>query len=114
MQPIRAAIAPFLAAKLFKGTFKWILYGDDDTLWVVDNLLRYLGTLDHTMPYMLSDALWFLNRGPPGALCACGHYDNVHHQLPVVTAFATPSSQTANSITATRRPAACPATTPTR
>lgn len=66
---LRAAIAPFLAAKVFKGTFKWILYGDDDTLWVVDNLLRYLATLDHDVPYMLSDALWFLNRGPPGTPC---------------------------------------------
>lgn len=36
-----------------------MLFGDDDTVFYVDNILRMLETLDHTMPYILSDHIWF-------------------------------------------------------
>ena len=36
-----------------------MLFGDDDTVFYVDNVLRLLETLDHTMPYILSDHIWF-------------------------------------------------------
>ena len=36
-----------------------MLFGDDDTVFYVDNALRLLETLDHTMPYILSDHIWF-------------------------------------------------------
>lgn len=39
--------------------YKWILYGDDDTVWVPENVLKMLNGLDHTMPYFLSDHIWF-------------------------------------------------------
>ena len=36
-----------------------MLFGDDDTVFYIDNVLRLLETLDHTMPYILSDHIWF-------------------------------------------------------
>lgn len=39
--------------------YKWILYGDDDTIWFPDNVLRLVNSLDHTMPYFLTDHIWF-------------------------------------------------------
>ena len=56
----RAAIAPFLA-NVTAGieSYKWMLFGDDDTAFYIDNALRMLSTLDHNMPYVLSDHNWF-------------------------------------------------------
>lgn len=56
----RATIAPFLA-NITAGidSYKWILFGDDDTAFYIDNALRMLSTLDHNMPYVLSDHIWF-------------------------------------------------------
>lgn len=58
----RATIAPFLA-NVTAGidSYKWILFGDDDTVFYTDNALRLLSTLDHNMPYVLSDHIWFPN-----------------------------------------------------
>ena len=58
--PNRAGVTPFLAAHL-RGyeNFKWMLYGDDDTVFFVDNALDMLEELDHNMPYFLTDHLWF-------------------------------------------------------
>ncbi len=39
--------------------FKWMLYGDDDTVFFIDNALDMLEGLDHNMPYFLTDHLWF-------------------------------------------------------
>ncbi len=36
-----------------------MLYGDDDTVFFVDNALDMLEELDHNMPYFLTDHLWF-------------------------------------------------------
>ena len=56
----RAGVTPFLAAHL-QGydSFKWMLYGDDDTVFFIDNALDMLEGLDHNMPYFLTDHLWF-------------------------------------------------------
>ncbi len=61
----RAAVAPYLAAHVINTTTgsmpEWILYGDDDTLWVRQGLERVLkeeGMLP-TQELLLSDALWF-------------------------------------------------------
>lgn len=59
----RAALAPFLANKTAAPhSYKWILYGDDDTYWFIDNVLRYLDQLDPNMPYLLSDNIWTKER----------------------------------------------------
>ena len=53
-------MAPFIANNTAGiDSYKWILFGDDDTVFYVDNALRMLETLDHTMPYILSDHIWF-------------------------------------------------------
>ena len=58
--PSRAGVTPFLAANLHGyDNFKWMLYGDDDTVFFVDNALDMLEELDHNMPYFLTDHLWF-------------------------------------------------------
>ena len=60
-------------------SYKWILYGDDDTLFAVENVLRVLEGLDHNMPYLLTDSLWW----PEGARGAhhCCHHDIMHQSL---------------------------------
>lgn len=39
--------------------YKWILYGDDDTVFFPQNVLDLVNSLDHEMPYYLTDHLWF-------------------------------------------------------
>ncbi|KAL3145279.1 hypothetical protein ABBQ32_001016 [Trebouxia sp. C0010 RCD-2024] len=57
---MRACMAPFIANNTAGiESYKWMLFGDDDTVFYVDNILRMLETLDHTMPYILSDHIWF-------------------------------------------------------
>ncbi|DBA97859.1 hypothetical protein WJX82_007212 [Trebouxia sp. C0006] len=91
---VRAGVTPFLAAHL-RGydNFKWMLYGDDDTVFFVDNALDMLEELDHNMPYFLTDHLWFPdqfdgqpveahrkmhpNRSAPRCL-PCGYHDPLH------------------------------------
>ena len=58
---IRSAIAPFLAhAHMVKTshTYKWMLYGDDDTVYFMPNVMKLLERLDHTVPMALTDNLW--------------------------------------------------------
>lgn len=35
-------------------TYKWMLYGDDDTLFFVDGILDMLKDFDPDMPYFIS------------------------------------------------------------
>ena len=54
-------MAPFLANHSSGAdSYKWMLYGDDDTVFYVDNVLRMLEGLDPTMPYFITDHIWFL------------------------------------------------------
>lgn len=50
----RAAIVPFLAHKQLGDTYKWLLYGDDDTVWFMEGVLDFLADLDPDMPYFIS------------------------------------------------------------
>ena len=43
--------------------YKWILYGDDDTVFFVENVLQTLQGLDYRQPYFISDSLWFPQGG---------------------------------------------------
>lgn len=58
---LRAAIAPFVANLTAGGTdkYKWILYGDDDTVFNIDGVLKAVSGLNPDHPYLLTDALWF-------------------------------------------------------
>ena len=40
-------------------SFSWILYGDDDTFFNVEAVLRMVNALNHTQPYLLTDNVWF-------------------------------------------------------
>ncbi|KAK9816501.1 hypothetical protein WJX72_001161 [[Myrmecia] bisecta] len=61
---LRAAMVPFVANFTFgANSYKWMLYGDDDTVFFIDNILAVLNTMDHTVPYLISDALWFPEGG---------------------------------------------------
>ena len=54
-------MAPFLANHSSAAdSYKWMLYGDDDTVFYVDNVMRMLEGLDDTMPYFITDHIWFL------------------------------------------------------
>ena len=44
-------------------SYKWILYGEDDTVFFLDNIIKVLSNLDHSQPYLLSDALWWPEHG---------------------------------------------------
>jgi hypothetical protein len=52
----RYAHAPLTAHAWKK--YKWMLYGDDDTMWIMDSVARFLEPFDHTIPVMLSDNFW--------------------------------------------------------
>lgn len=38
----------------FKGDYKWILYGDDDTFFFVDGVLELLQDFDPSLPYFIT------------------------------------------------------------
>jgi hypothetical protein len=56
---LRAAMSFVLAHKAVGPTYKWMLGGDDDTLFYPQNLIRILSHLNHSMPYFISDDIWF-------------------------------------------------------
>ena len=41
----------------FKGQYSWMLYGDDDTMFFVDNVLELLQDFDPSMPYIITGML---------------------------------------------------------
>ena len=62
---LRATVAPFLAnMTIGPNNFKWMLFGDDDTVFLIDNVLHLLPHLDPTVPYFMTDHLWYPQ--PPG------------------------------------------------
>lgn len=78
----RAAIAPFLAAKeMGLDSFKWVLYGDDDTVFFVDGALDALDNLDYKMPYLLSDDVWFVEDDGKTSALSCVNCHLVTIQL---------------------------------
>ena len=51
----RAAVAPFLAhSKLHHDSYKWMLFGDDDTVFFIDNIADFLSDFDPQVPYFIS------------------------------------------------------------
>lgn len=62
-------MAPFIANMTYgMDNYKWILYGDDDTVFFIDNVLDLVKDLDHNMPYFISDAIWWPNWNPGESL----------------------------------------------
>ena len=55
----RAAMAPFVAHQLLKREgvdYKWLLYGDDDTMWFLSAVVDLLKDYDADLPYFISGA----------------------------------------------------------
>lgn len=50
-------------------SYKWILYGDDDTVFMVDNVLALLNSLDHEHPISSQTAC-----GGHGKLCLAAYH----------------------------------------
>ena len=42
--------------QVFGDTYKWLLYGDDDTMWFIEGVLKLAQTLDHELPYFITGA----------------------------------------------------------
>lgn len=53
-------MTPFLANNSSGvDNYKWLLFGEDDTIFFVENALKLLGHLDHNLPYFLTDNIQF-------------------------------------------------------
>ena len=55
-QPRRQSL---LQPQALGDSYKWMLYGDDDTLFFVDAVLDLLLPYDPELPYAISDNIWF-------------------------------------------------------
>ncbi len=44
-------------AQVFGDDYKWILYGDDDTMWFIEGVLNFLEVFDPEMPYFITGQL---------------------------------------------------------
>ena len=61
---LRATVTPFLAnMTVGPDNFKWMLFGDDDTVFLIDNVLNLLPYLDPSQPYYMTDHLWYPQAG---------------------------------------------------
>ncbi|GIL93811.1 hypothetical protein Vretimale_188 [Volvox reticuliferus] len=71
----RAAVTPFLAHLHFGDKYKWMLYGDDDTIFYMTGVLKLLANFDPEQPLAITDNIWFYtqhtNPGAPRCL-PCG------------------------------------------
>ncbi|KAL6771656.1 hypothetical protein ACKKBG_A27275 [Auxenochlorella protothecoides x Auxenochlorella symbiontica] len=56
----KAAMVPSVAHEHFgQYNYKWMLYGDDDTIWFLDSVVNIVKGLDPDMPHLITDHLWF-------------------------------------------------------
>ncbi|MEW5312756.1 MAG: hypothetical protein WDW38_004365 [Sanguina aurantia] len=60
----RAAASPFLAHARHQGTYKWLLYGDDDTIFYMDGVRKLLSRFDPSLPLAITDNLWYTAKHP--------------------------------------------------
>ncbi|KAG2425675.1 hypothetical protein HXX76_013517 [Chlamydomonas incerta] len=54
----RVAMVPWLAHKALGASYKWLLYGDDDTYFFLDSVRELLRDYDPELPYVVTDVLW--------------------------------------------------------
>ena len=52
----RAALVPYLAHEAFGDSYKWLLYGDDDTIWFMESVMNLLQDFDPDLPYFITGA----------------------------------------------------------
>ena len=59
LQPSRQAHSPYrILTQVYGDSFKWVLYGDDDTMFFIDGVLDLVQTLDADLPYFITGAAW--------------------------------------------------------
>jgi len=75
---------PLYAWDLLGGTFKWLLVGDDDTVFFRTPVKKALEEFDHTLPYFLSELL----PSEPAAKVGCAHLPALPQQQHHVTTIA--------------------------
>ena len=108
---------PFLAHEHFGETYKWLLYGDDDTVWFVDGVLDLLSNLDPNTPYFITGtpvSCFLAVTGCPVLLLIAALQLSIlqiltlvrHTQMPCGTTL----EVTAITMAPKRHPGACPAT----
>jgi hypothetical protein len=86
----------------FGDTYKWLFYGDDDTIFSLDAAINIASKLDHNMPYFLTDHLWWTSRD--------NNTHKTHHPHPGVPRCV-PCNYAKNTSTMPfRAPAGCPCT----
>ncbi|KAG2453869.1 hypothetical protein HYH02_002076 [Chlamydomonas schloesseri] len=90
----RAAAAPFAAYRHYGDSFKWMLYGDDDTLFYLDALKHMLSEHDPELPLAFSDNLWYDGRHPNPHAPRCLPCGMTHEELPTLAeVLSTPHMQ---------------------
>lgn len=53
-------MTPFLANQTYGvDSYKWSLFGEDDTVFMLQNALNLLGHLDPDLPYFLTDNIHY-------------------------------------------------------
>ena len=91
---MKAAGSLRVANESLGGAYDWIAYGDDDTVFILDNVYRLVQGLDPSVPIILSDSVSF---------CADGRCKEAK-------ICSLPGSPQPDSGTCTARPAAAPCT----
>jgi hypothetical protein len=67
-----AALAPFLAHAALGDTYRWMLYTDDDTLWMLGGVDVAVRGVDASQPAILTGAAACSHPAPPSA-CPPAH-----------------------------------------
>lgn len=75
----RAALVSFRAnSTVGLENYAWILNGDDDTMFLMENVLSMVNRMDHSLPYHLSDNIWFPEwDGEPPPHCIASRIDSM-------------------------------------
>eukprot|EP00798_Chlamydomonas_sp_ICE-L_P001345 gene1344-32706_t len=68
---LRAALSPFLAHEHYGDTYKWMLYGDDDTIFFPSGVFRLINELDQNVPMALTDNIWRNHVHPSASAPRC-------------------------------------------
>jgi hypothetical protein len=78
----RQAAALGAAHEYDDGSYRWLLWGEDSTLWLLPGVLRMLQHLDPDLPYVITDNMAY-HDGSPSVIAPrclpCNH--STHHRL---------------------------------
>ncbi|MEW5298829.1 MAG: hypothetical protein WDW36_001908 [Sanguina aurantia] len=86
----RWALAPVLAHQYYQqhaSDWRWMLMGDDDTLFFMHGVRKLVEHYDHNLPYLISDNVWHSSRhpSPQAPRCLPCHFDMAAVNLTTAT-----------------------------